>query len=237
MRVLVNTADPFSSFFTRNKAAVTTESTEESKYTHFLPGGRGRAAARHPGGEGGAGAGQGRPASSPHFRGPVAGRCALRSPAAHLRKGRGGPPSAARLLALQLPPRPGPAAGSSPPPVSPARRRGPGAGAFPFGLTVHTQVLERCRARRTDTHMNSSATARPGPAGLLQTLSDLPFPCHWTYRLLLVGRLQTSLPDRGSSVPWALCLGELFAPPSAKSCGINNHPQTQQLSLILRYRM
>lgn len=29
---LVNTADPFSSFFTRNKAAVTTESTEESKY-------------------------------------------------------------------------------------------------------------------------------------------------------------------------------------------------------------
>lgn len=131
----------------------------------------------------------------------MAGRCALRSPAAHLGKGRGGPPSAARLLALQLPPQPGPAAGSSLLPVSPARRRGPGAGAFPFGLTVHTQVLERCRAHRTDTHMNGSATARPGPAGLLQTLSDLPFPCHWTYRLLLVGRLQTSLPDRGSSCP------------------------------------
>ena len=31
-RFLVNTADPFSSFFTRNKASVTTESTEESKY-------------------------------------------------------------------------------------------------------------------------------------------------------------------------------------------------------------
>ena len=31
-RFLVNTADPFSSFFTRNKETVTTESTEESKY-------------------------------------------------------------------------------------------------------------------------------------------------------------------------------------------------------------
>lgn len=108
MRVLVNTADPFSSFFTRNKAAVTTESTEESKYTHFLPGGRGRAAAPAPGRGGRSRGRAGAPRFSPHFRGPVAGRCALRSPAAHLGKGRGGPPSAARLLALQLPPRPGP---------------------------------------------------------------------------------------------------------------------------------
>lgn len=48
-RFLVNTADPFSSFFTRNKATVTTESTESLNIYSLLTGSQIRKAAPTPG--------------------------------------------------------------------------------------------------------------------------------------------------------------------------------------------
>lgn len=148
-RVLVNTADPFSSFFTRNKAAVTTESTEESKYIHFLPGSGSRKAAPTPGGEGGAGAGQGRPVSSPHFRAPAAGGRALWSPVAHPRKGRGGPPLRVTQPCSCRPPRP--------PQL-----------AFPhrLGFCPRSPQTERSRSRRFSLW---ARCPHPGPGTVLDT--------------------------------------------------------------------
>lgn len=91
MRVLVNTADPFSSFFTRNKAAVTTESTEESKYTHFLPGGRGRAAAPAPGRGGRSRGRAGAPRFLPALQGPSGRQVRPAEPRSPPREGAGWP--------------------------------------------------------------------------------------------------------------------------------------------------
>lgn len=91
MRVLVNTADPFSSFFTRNKAAVTTESTEESKYTHFLPGGWGRAAAPAPGRGGRSRGRAGAPRFLPALQGPSGRQVHPAEPHSPPREGAGWP--------------------------------------------------------------------------------------------------------------------------------------------------